>query len=56
MDWILLICVWVLVLLCVVLCGRVRKLQKDLELWRDEAIRLDGELPKRDSKGRYCKK
>jgi hypothetical protein len=56
MIWILAICVWVLVMLCVVLASRVRRLQSDLDWWRSEVVRLNGELPKRDSKGRYCKK
>lgn len=56
MIWILCSCVVVLVMLCVVLGGRVHKLQSDLEWWRSEAVRLNGELPKRDSKGRFCKK
>ena len=34
----------------------ISKLNKDLRWWRDEAVRLNRELPKRDSKGRYCKK
>lgn len=56
MIWILAICVWVLVILCVVLCGRVHKLQNDLEFWRDEAIRLNNEKPYRGKDGRFAKK
>lgn len=56
MIWILCSYVVVSVVLCVVLGGRVRKLQSDLDWWRSEAVRLNGELPKRDSKGRFCKK
>lgn len=43
MIWISLVCVWVLVILCVVLNGRVHRLAKDLEWWRNEAIRLNNE-------------
>lgn len=56
MNWILMVCVWVLVILCVVLGGRVRELQKDLEFWRDEAIRLNNEKPTRGKDGRFVKK
>ena len=56
MIWILSICVWVLVILCVVLGGRVRKLHNVLEFWRDEAIRLNNEKPIRGKDGRFAKK
>jgi hypothetical protein len=56
MVWILVICVVVLAILCVVLSCRVYKLRQDLRWWRDEAVRLNRELPKRDSKGRFCKR
>jgi hypothetical protein len=56
MIWILSICVWVLVILCVVLVGRVRKLQNDLVFWRNEAIRLNNEKPTRGKDGRFAKK
>ena len=38
MIWILAICVWVLVILCVVLGGRAHRLQSDLYWWRSEAV------------------
>ena len=41
MIWILSICVWGLVILCVVLGGRVHRLSKDLEWWRSEAMKLN---------------
>jgi hypothetical protein len=34
----------------------ISKLDKDLRWWRDEAVRLNEKLPKRDSKGRFCKR
>ena len=56
MVWILVICVVVLAILCVVLGCRVYKLRQDLRWWREEAVMLNGKLPKRDSKGRFCKR
>lgn len=46
MIWISLVCVWVLLILCVVLKGRVHKLSKELAWWRDEAMRLNNENAK----------
>ena len=43
MIWISLVCVWVLVILGVVVNGRAHRLAKDLEWWRNEAIRLNNE-------------
>lgn len=45
-------------LLCLTLiaCGRITRLGKDLNFWRQEAMKLNSEKPKRDSKGRYCKR
>lgn len=48
MIWILSICVWVLVILCAVLGGRVHRLLKDLEWWRSEAMRLNNEKHKEE--------
>lgn len=48
MIWISLVCVWVLVVLCVVLNGRVHKLSKDLAWWREEAMRLSNEKHRRE--------
>lgn len=56
MIWILSIGVLALVVQCVVLGGRVRKLHNDLEFWRDEAIRLNNEKPIRGKDGRFAKK
>lgn len=56
MNWILIVCVWVLVILCAVLLGRVRKLQNDLKFWRDEAIRLNNKKPIRGKDDRFAKK
>lgn len=46
MIWISLVCVWVLVILCVVLNGRVCRLEKELNWWREEAMRLNNENAK----------
>lgn len=54
MIWILSICVWVLVILCVVLGGRVHRLSKDLEWWRNESIRLNNEVGKWRSVASEC--
>ena len=40
MIWILSICVWALVMLCVILVGRVHCLTNDLAWWREEAMSL----------------
>lgn len=56
MIWILSIGVLALVVQCVVLHGRLCKLQQDLEFWRDEAIRLNNEKPIRGKDGRFAKK
>ena len=34
----------------------ISKLDKDLRWWREESVRLNRELPKRDSKGRFVKR
>ena len=34
----------------------ISKLDKDLRWWREEAVMLNGKLPKRDSKGRFVKR
>lgn len=56
MIWILSFLVVGLLCTTLIACGRIVRLAKDLEWWRNEAIRLNSEIPKRDSKGRYCKK
>lgn len=51
MGWFLLVCLGALFtfaviflsMLCVYLRGRVRKLEEDVDFWREEAIRLDNE-------------
>lgn len=48
----------VVALLCVtfIACGRITRLEDDLNFWRQEAMKLNSEKPNRDSKGRFCKK
>ena len=50
--------IFVVALLCVTIiaCYRITRLEDDLNFWRQEAMKLNSELPKRDSKGRFCKK
>lgn len=50
------ICVVALLCVTVIACGRITRLKQDLDFWRQEAMKLNSEMPKRDSKGRYCKK
>ena len=50
------ICVVALLCVTIIACGRITRLEDDLNFWRQEAMKLNSELPKRDSKGRYCKK
>ena len=54
MIWVSLGCVWVLVILCAVLGGRVHRLSKDLEWWRSEAMRLNNEVGKWRSVASEC--
>ena len=56
MIWILSFLVVGLLCLTLIACGRITRLEKDLNFWRQEAMKLNSEKPKRDSKGRFCKK
>jgi hypothetical protein len=48
----------VILLLCIIYyaCIHIAHLEDSIDFWRQEAMRLNSELPKRDSKGRFCKK
>lgn len=50
------ICVVALLCVTITACGRITRLEEDLNFWREEAMKLNSEMPKRDSKGRFCKK